>query len=439
MAAEALTDWLERRPSVHGTSIVGWRFEVVEGQGVRAGVRDSRLGGPYEGPGVANRLGGTVELHWSDGLLTRSGLDRHAVVDPASELPAWRADAVQGRHDRLPPLAGPTVLPAVETCDPAVDRAVQAGASTLLRLLRTLTEQGRSAGAGRIDAVMRASRGERRVATSSGFRAAWQETSCSLDLWADEIAGGSFGRRSLPSGADLERLVQQVSALAPRLRVAQALPSMARGVLFMPSVVEGLIERLLLPNLSGRAIRDGRSPFTRNDLKSSRRILRDDFEIVVDTTLPLELATAPCSADGVPAGRVKLIVGGRLASPILDLATAADFGLPPTPTPRGRPAVLLSSDRPALDLDEALALLGDGVLVRDLPGLHTQQPRRASYALVVPDAQVVVAGAAGGRCAVRLAGNLLGHLSQPSTRVVRIPGDLSVGLLVLSGVELLLA
>jgi hypothetical protein len=86
---------------------------------------------------------------------------------------------------------------------------------------------------------------------------------------------------------------------------------------------------------------------------------------------------------------------------------------------------------------EALALLGDGVVVRDLPGLHTQPGRRSTYALVVPDAQVVVGGEARGRCAVRLAGGLLSHLSQPSTRLVRIPGDLSVGLLVLDSVEIL--
>jgi hypothetical protein len=78
-------------------------------------------------------------------------------------------------------------------------------------------------------------------------------------------------------------------------------------------------------------------------------------------------------------------------------------------------------------------------VVRDLPGLHTQPVRRAAYALVAPDAQAVAGGAARGRCAVRLAGSFVDHLTQPSTRLVRIPGELHAGLLVLSGVELLRA
>lgn len=435
--AEALIDWLERCPAVDGAAIVGWRFEVTQGHGLRAGVRDSRLGGPYEGPGVARRLGGHLELHWSDGLLTRAGLDRRAVLDPGGELAAWRASAVRSRHERLPPLSEPAAVPQVETYDQAVDGTITSSAEPCIQVLRELMDRGKSACAHRIDAVMRASRSERTVATSRGFRADWRDTSCLIELWADEMAGASYGRRSLPAPDDLSRLVDQVSTPASRLRFVQGLPATARGVLFMPPAVSELLGRLLLPNLSGRAIRDGRSPFTRADLDGARRILRADLDLVVDTTLPFELATAPCSSEGVPGGRVNLIAEGRLISPTLDRATAADFGLPATPVPRGRPKALLTSDLPALGYAEALALLGNGVVVRDLPGLHTQQVRRAAYALVAPDAQAVVSGEPGGRCAVRLAGSLLGHLTQPSTRLVRIPGDLETGLLVLSGVELM--
>jgi predicted Zn-dependent protease len=275
------------------------------------------------------------------------------------------------------------------------------------------------------------------VSTSVGFRAEWEETACSIDLWADEVAQAAYARRCRPTDADLAWMVSEIGSLLPSLRTVQSLPTDARGLLFWPGVVEELIGRLLLPNLSGVAIRDGRSPFTRADLESGRAILRSDLNLVLDTTLPFELATAPCSPEGVPARRAALVAGGRLVSPVLNLASATDFGLPPTPAPRGRPAALLISHTPPIDLDAALALLDTGVVVRDLPGLHTQQPRRMRYAAVAPDAQVVMAGAMGGRCAVRLAGNLLDHLTQPSTRLVRISGELGVGLLVLTGGEVL--
>jgi predicted Zn-dependent protease len=317
-----------------------------------------------------------------------------------------------------------------------VAEATSERAETSLRMLQRLETSCRSA-VRRVDAVMRTGRGERTVATSRGFRADWRETSCSIDLWADELAGASYARRCLPTGADLERLASHVSTLGPCLRPGQELPAKARGVLYMPNVVQDLLGRFLLSNLAGRAIRDGRSPFARVDVDGRRQIVRPDLDLTIDTTLPFEPATAPCSSEGVPAGRTRLLVEGRLATPTLDLATAAELGLPPTPAPRGRPSALLTSTLPEIGVEEALALLGDGVVVRDLPGLNTQQARRGVYALVVPDAQAVVGGEAGGRCAVRLAGGFLDHLSQPSTRLVRIPGDLSVGLLVLDGMELL--
>src|SRR3954462_10116935 len=97
-AADALIRWLGHRPTIDGATVVGWRVQVVEGQSLRAGVRDSKLGGPFFGPGVASRLSGSIELHWSDGLLTRAGLDRHAFAHLGHELVAWRSDAVTVRR-----------------------------------------------------------------------------------------------------------------------------------------------------------------------------------------------------------------------------------------------------------------------------------------------------------------------------------------------------
>jgi predicted Zn-dependent protease len=321
--------------------------------------------------------------------------------------------------------------------DPAVAAMVAGDAESCLRTLVRLPADSASAGVARTDAVMRASRHQRTVATSAGFQAGWHETACSIELWGNESANARYGRRCLPGPADLDRLVEQVADLTRSMDVAQELPDGARGVLFMPPVVEELLTRLLLPNLSGRAIRDGRSRFTRADLEASRAVLRADLDLTVDTTLPFELATAPCSAEGIPAGRVRLIAGGRLASPVLDRATAAQFGLPPTPVPRGRPAVRLGSALPTVSYAQALEMLGSGVVVRDLPGLHTQQARRSAYARVAPDAPVVDRGQVGGRCSVRLAGSVLGHLTEPSSQVVQVPGDPGTGLLVRAGVELL--
>lgn len=435
-AGSALIDCLDRRPVQDGAAVVGWRVETATGQGFRVGIRDSRLGGPYEGPAAADRVAGSVEVRWSDGRVTRANLDRRAVEAPASSLGAWRDAAVPERGDAVAPLATAVALPSVATCDPEVQRALAADPGWVLRLLVQARAAALAAGAQRIDAALRVSAGRRQVATSAGFRAAWDETACAFDLWADEVGGAHWARRALPTAAEIDRLADEAAGLARRLRTPAALPPAARGALLMPAAVDDLVARLLLPNLAGRAIRDGRSPFTPGDVAEGRQVMRPDLDLIVDTTLPLELASAPCSPDGVPGGRVALVAGGRLRSPLLDPATAPSFGLPPTPVARGNPLALLHGSAPSLSVEAALVELGAGVVVRDVPGLHTQAVRRGAYALVVPDAQAVVGGAAAGRCAVRMRGNLLDHLRRPTTRLVAVPGALGPGLLVVDGLEL---
>jgi predicted Zn-dependent protease len=171
------------------------------------------------------------------------------------------------------------------------------------------------------------------------------------------------------------------------------------------------------------------------DLERGAAVLRSDLDLLVDTTLPFEPATAPCSPEGVPAGRVALIRGGRLASLLLDRERGARLGRPPTPAPRGRPAAVLASSEPALARDAALALLGDGAVVRTVLGLHTQAARRGEYAVVAPEAHVVRAGRPGGRCAIRLRGNLFEQLAATTTRLVRCRDSATPGLLVLDGID----
>jgi PmbA protein len=201
-------------------------------------------------------------------------------------------------------------------------------------------------------------------------------------------------------------------------------------VLLAPPVVEALLGRFVQSNLAGQSVLNGHSTFSMGDFARGRLVLREDLDLVVDTTLPFEPATAPCSPEGVPAGRVALVEQGRLRTPTLSLKWAARAGLPPTPAPRGSPSVLLTSSRPMPGLDQALGLLDPGLLVHAVIGVHTQNQRTGRYSLVAPQAQVVRGGRCGGKVRARLAGNFFGDLSDTSTVLVRFPHQRNPGLLV---------
>ena len=426
---DGLAAFLAQRPVADGARVVGWRFELADGHVVRLGMREGRLGGPYEAPSASTRLSGSVELRWSDERVTRATLRRDVLDDLPNGLAAWRAEAYPARL--VAPLPPPAACPDVETFDPSVSALAGDRPDGLVDVVRDVARAVAERGIDAADVSLTAGTTTRRVATSAGFDACWSDTAYTLDLSADELHGDGYARRRLPRDAELARLIANVAETVRALRREDVLPDRPRGVLYAPSAVDALLARFLSPNLEGRAVLRGQSRFGPEGFQAGLAVLRPDLDLVVDTARPFELGTAPCSAEGVPAGRVALIRSGRLVTPTLDRERAAQMGRPPTPAPRGPPSLLLETSDRDVGVDAALQVLGEGVLVRSLLGLHTQPARRGEYAVVVPAARVVRGGRLGGRAAVRLRGNLFALLAAPDTRLVRFPDCTTPGLLAL--------
>src|SRR5207244_359906 len=110
-----------------------------------------RLGGPYEAPGAAIRLGGSLVLGWSDGQVTRSRLDRTTIESPTDALAGWRESVSAER--RRPAFALPAPVPAVETFDVALANAVGREPALLLRMLADVQASTTAERARRLDAT----------------------------------------------------------------------------------------------------------------------------------------------------------------------------------------------------------------------------------------------------------------------------------------------
>ena len=426
--AEALASRLSDGPSCEGAEIAGWGFELAEGAALRAGLTNGTLGGPYEPPGVLLGIGGWIDIRWSDGLRTLGTVDRLAVDELEDRLASWRATAY--RDPWAGPLHPPCVYPRVETHDPSVEAMVSGDPQALFDVLGRARTALEARGLGQIEAKVGVGSGRRWIRNSSGVCVEFAETSFGLQVSADELYSDTFSKRRAASATEASALIEDVARTAAELRRDDHLPRADVPVLLAPAVVERFLGRFLGTNLGGRLVIDGHSAFSREDFVGRRPILREDLDLIVDTTLPLELATSPCSAEGVPGGRVALVAAGRLATPMADLKQARRGGFPPTPAPRGSPTLLLEAAEAPLGLEAALTTLDPGLVVYFVMGVHTQNARTSEYSVAAPQAQVVRQGIRGGKTAVRLGGNFLGQLRDPSSILVRFPGRHNPGLLV---------
>lgn len=425
--AEEVARRLDAPARAGGATVVGWRFELGAGRSLRVGVKDGRIGGPYEPPSFALGIGGSLYLRWSDGLVAHGNLDAAALEEWEERLATWRAGAY--RDPDAPEIPAPQPLPSVETADPNVVQAVTGAPDPLFAWLAEALGRLRAAGVAQVDAGAGASAGDRFVFTSTGLRAAHPETGCTFWVSGEDLYGQGYRKRRLPRPEEVEFVVADVVETVPALRTEDRAPSGPLPVLLPADVFEAFLGTFVGANLSGRAVLEGTSAWTLEDFRGGRQVLREDLDLVVDTLLPLELAASPVSGEGVPGGRAELIRAGRLVTPLLDLKYARRAGLPPTPAPGGPPGLLLRPAGPLPSAAELIAEIELGLLVYAVMGLHTQDPATGSFSLVAPQSRVIRDGKLGGKVKAVLAGNFHAALRDPASRFATFPYELNPGLL----------
>jgi len=425
--ADRLSALLDARPALEGAEVVGWRFDLSESRSIAAGLKDSRVGGPYDPPSVASGIGGGIVLVWSDGVHTYGNADARAIEEFDQRLRAWRQAAFADRY--APPLHPPADYPAVATFDPDVASILEGDTKRLFRLLRLALDTCQARGARVVDAGVGVARGTRFLHSSTGIRLSYPETSFRFWASADDLYGQGYAKRRVPTDEEVEFLVHDVADTAAVLR-ADGVPLAGElPVVLPPDSANAFYGHYLGANLSGSAVVNGHSAFTLDQFRAAAQVARADVQVWVDTLLPLEGAASPASSEGVPGGRADLIRDGRLVSPLLDLRYAGRAAMPPTPVPRGGPGLLVRSDRAAAGQDDLLADVERGLVVYSLLGMHTQDSSSGSYSLVASQARAIVDGRLrDGKIKAVLSGNFFEHLRDDRTRFAPFPHEWNPGM-----------
>ncbi len=432
--AEELARRLDARPSSDGAEVVGWRFDLSESRSIRAGLKDSRLGGPYDPPSLADGTGGGIYLIWSDAQQTYANVDVLALEEFGERVADWRLNAFADPY--APPILPPAQFPSVQTYDPNVVEILEGRTAEFFDLLRQALEAGRASGAQVVDAGVGAGEGTRFLYYSSGLRLSYPETSFSFWLSADDLYSRGFGKRRVIEADEVAELLEDVCETTAALRSDGSLESGVLPIVLPPGESGSFLGHYLGSNLSGAAVVNGHSAYTLDDFRQSKQVVRADLRLRVDTLLALEGAATPATSEGVPGGQVDLVRDGRLLTPLLDLKYAARASMPPTPLPRGGPGMLVETERLLDRPDALLAGVERGLYVYSVLGMHTQDSSSGRYSLVASQARPIRNGRLlDGKVKAVLAGDFFEHLRDDGTLFARFPHEWTPGMRVLSNVS----
>ncbi len=223
--------------------------------------------------------------------------------------------------------------------------------------------------------------GESAIATSTGIASSSRRTTCYLA--ADVVAGAgddtqtgdgyTVGRG--PGDLDVEAAVRDAIERSTRLLGARK-PHSARLDVVLDRRVTATLLAVLAGTLSGEEVAKGRSLFAG---RVGEEVAVPAITLVDDPTNPLAFGAAAVDAEGLACRRNALVEAGRLTGFLYDsysarlagtrsTGSAVRGGFKSTPGVGARALALVPG---TLDQREVVRLVGDGLLVQGISGVHS--------------------------------------------------------------------
>jgi PmbA protein len=418
--AHGLAEALDARvaaPLAPEMALAGWRLTVDTGTSVEVGLKDGRIGGPYDAPNEVTGLRGEAYLRWADGLVSRGVVDRATPEAIDEDLRAWR----QGAHQDpwAPDVVGPAALPDVPLWDEGAASWVAGDTGPMFEILTRFAAELPGYGAERVSGSVTAVTSSRTILSSGGF--SYTGASTSVAAWAevDGRASDGVSLRRRPEAEEIAGVVRRVGEHSRALQREATLSPGRQTVVFWPSAAEAMWGRYVLGNLDGQRVLNGGSAFSMDQFGSDSTPFDPALSFGLNPLRPMSAGSYVVSGEGVPARSCTLIEGGRLVTPLLDLKHSRRAQLPATAWPRGPSSWVLPA--PSVELEAFVASVERGLLVIQLLGLHTQDAASGRFSLTVSQGLVIEQGRVLGRAKALIAGNFLEALRQPVTWV-RVPG-----------------
>lgn len=222
---------------------------------------------------------------------------------------------------------------------------------------------------------------ESAVVTSTGIAASSRQTVCYLSAFAiagegtETQTGGGYTIGRSPADLDAGKAVGDAVERATRLLGATQPPSAHLTVVLEPRITASLLG-ILAGTLDGEAVSKGRSLFAD---RVGSVVSVPTLTLIDDPTDPDAYGATPYDAEGLATRRNPLIEGGVLRGFLyntyaarragtVSTGSAVRAGFKSVPATGARALTVLPGD---LDAEGVIALVGDGLLVQSVSGLHS--------------------------------------------------------------------
>ena len=375
-----MTDLLEVATRVAGWARPGEQVEAFVAQGTETEVQV--FGGEVESLSSAESagIGIRVVAGHRQGFAYAGSLDPDVLGETLEEA---RDNAGFASEDPYLGLAEPDGVAAVEL---DLWRDDLAGFPADQKVARALElERAVRAGDPRIRQVEAAEWGdaavESAVATSTGIRATARRTACYLSAYAvagegaETQTGGGYSVGRGPTELDLDKAAGDAVERATRLLGAVKPKSDHLTVVFEPRITATLLG-ILSGTLDGESVLKGRSLFAD---RVGEEVSVAGFCLIDDPTDPDAYSAAPYDAEGLATRRNLLIDGGVLKGFLYNTyaarragtrstASAVRAGFKSAPGTGARAVSLVPGE---LSVEEIFRLVGDGLLVQSISGVHS--------------------------------------------------------------------
>ncbi len=409
----------QTNPPAEELRLTGWRFSLNDLTNVKVGIRDNKLAEVYAAPTVNANYTGDLLLVWAGDRCSHAVLNAAIITALEDNLPEWERAAFHDTAGSV--ILSPQPMPLVAVEHHAAREIVKNSARPLFELLAQYQREMPHWGVSSLQAGAQASWGLRHIRTSQGLAVTYGQTTFSTYVAADGLFSKSFVKRRPPTVAEIAELIETTGKMTQLLKNQAELRPGQLPIIFAPSVVEELISKYLVGNLSGNNVVNNLSAYDLADFRQCKQVFAPTIAVVINPLDSYELSSYLCTREGVPARAQYLVEAGKLLTPYLTVKDSIKAEMRPTPLPQGSGMRLETGT--AANLADLISDMDEGILVTSVLGLHTQDSSSGNYSLAAPQSLKIENGKLKGRVKAVIGGNFLQHLADPCTRYAGSKGE----------------